>query len=74
MCCGGGGDLEMVDPALSQRIAEKTVGKFAATGAEAIVTACPQCVRTLTRGAEQRAPNVQVVDVVELMASALDSQ
>ena len=74
LCCGGGGDLEMVDPALSLRIAEKTVGKLAATGAETIVTACPQCVRTLTRGAEQCAPNVQVLDVVELMASALDSQ
>jgi heterodisulfide reductase subunit D len=46
LCCGGGGDLEMVDPALSQRVATRTVGKLATTGAEAIVTACPQCVRT----------------------------
>lgn len=73
LCCGGGGDLEMVDPALSRRVAARTVGKLAATGAQAIVTACPQCVRTLTRGAEQCAPNVEVLDLVELLARALAS-
>ncbi len=73
LCCGGGGDLEMVDPALSQRVAARTVGKLAATGAEAIVTACPQCVRTLTRGAEQSNPALEVLDVMELLARALDN-
>jgi heterodisulfide reductase subunit D len=72
LCCGGGGDLEMVDPALSERVAVRTVGKLAATGAQAIVTACPQCVRTLTRGAGQTAPDVAVKDIVELVAEALD--
>ena len=74
LCCGGGGNLEMVDPALAQRVAARTVGKLVATGAQAIVTACPQCVRTLTRGAETAAPGVEVLDVVELLAQALDSQ
>ncbi len=72
LCCGGGGDLEMVDPALAQRVAARTAGKLAATGAQSIVTACPQCVRTLTRGAETSAPGVEVVDLVELVARALD--
>ena len=63
----------MVDPALSQRVATRTVGKLAATGAEAIVTACPQCVRTLTRGAEQNNPALEVLDVMELLARALDN-
>ncbi len=74
LCCGGGGDLEMVDPALAQRVAVQTAGRLAATGAQVIVTACPQCVRTLTRGAEQAAPGVAVKDVVELLAEALDGQ
>lgn len=73
LCCGGGGDLEMVDPGLAQRVAESAVGKLAATGAQSIVTACPQCVRTLTRGTEQAAPAVEVLDVVELLARALDA-
>jgi len=72
LCCGGGGDLEMVDPALAQRVAQCTAGKLAATGAQVIVTACPQCVRTLTRGAEQAVPGVEVKDVVELLAEALN--
>jgi heterodisulfide reductase subunit D len=72
LCCGGGGDLEMVDPALAQRVAARTAGKLAATGAQSIVTACPQCVRTLTRGAETSAPGVEVVDLVELVSRALD--
>ncbi|MDP3137729.1 MAG: (Fe-S)-binding protein, partial [Burkholderiaceae bacterium] len=74
LCCGGGGDLELVDPALVQRVAVQTAGRLAATGAQVIVTACPQCVRTLTRGAEQAAPGVAVKDVVELLAEALDGQ
>ena len=73
LCCGGGGDLEMVDPALTQRVAARATSKLAATGAQAIVTACPQCVRTLTRGAEQSAPDVQVLDLVELCAKALEA-
>jgi heterodisulfide reductase subunit D len=72
LCCGGGGDLEMVDPALSGNVAAKTAGKLAATGAQTIVTACPQCVRTLTLGAEQTTPNIAVKDIVELLAEALD--
>ncbi len=72
LCCGGGGDLEMVDTALSGRVAARMVSKLAGTGAQTIVTACPQCVRTLTRGAEQTAPDVTVKDIVELLAEALD--
>lgn len=74
LCCGGGGDLEMVDAELVGRIAVQTVGKLASTGAETIVTACPQCVRTLTRGAQGNASGIEVLDIVELVAGALDVQ
>lgn len=71
LCCGGGGDLEMVDPDLVGHISARTIQKLSATGAQSIVTACPQCVRTLTRGAEEAAPGVEVLDIVELVAAAL---
>ena len=74
LCCGGGGDLEMVDSDLVGRVAARTVGKLAATGAQTIVTACPQCVRTLTRGTEEGAAGIEVLDIVELVAGALDAQ
>ncbi|MGE5619159.1 MAG: (Fe-S)-binding protein [Sphingomonadaceae bacterium] len=67
-CCGGGGDLEMVDPLLAGRVAARRVAQLASTGAGTIVTACPQCVRTLAQGAEASASGVEVVDVVELLA------
>jgi len=71
LCCGGGGDLEMVDPALAGRVAARTVDRLAATGADAIVTACPQCVRTLTRGVDLTTRRIEVLDIVELVAAAL---
>lgn len=69
-CCGGGGDLEMVDPSLVAELAVRRVSRLAATGADAAVTACPQCVRTLSRGAEKAGCQVEVMDVVELLARA----
>ncbi len=74
LCCGGGGDLEMVDSALVGRVAARTVAKLEATGTQTIVTACPQCVRTLTRGLEEGAPGIEVLDIVEVVAGALDLQ
>ena len=74
LCCGGGGDLEMLDPALVGRIASRTVSQLVQTGAGAIVTACPQCVRTLARSVKENsgggARGVQVLDIVELLAQA----
>lgn len=72
-CCGGGGDLEMVDPALVGRVASHTVSQLLQTGARAIVTACPQCVRTLARSAKESGSAVQVLDIVELLAGALET-
>lgn len=71
LCCGGGGDLEMVDPELVGRVAGRTVKRLAATGAGAIVTACQQCLRTLERGVEENGVGVKVLDVVEVVAEAL---
>lgn len=73
LCCGGGGDLEMIDTSLCGHVAAQTVQKLLVTGAQTIVTACPQCVRILTRGTEQTAPNVPVKDILELMAEILDT-
>jgi len=73
-CCGGGGDLEMVDPTLVERIAAATLEKLAATGAQTIVTACPQCLRTLAHCAAREAPTLEVKDLVEVVAQAMSTQ
>jgi len=72
LCCGGGGDLEMTDAALCEHVATRTMRKLAATGAGTVVTACPQCVRMLTRGGTQITQDVTVQDILELVAELLD--
>jgi len=71
LCCGGGGDLEMVNPELAAQVASSTVRELAASGAEVIVTACQQCLRTLENAARNNNLDVEVLDIVQLVAQAL---
>lgn len=70
LCCGGGGDVEMVAPDQVNKVARDTVTKFNATGADILVTACPQCVRVLDRGVQARKYAMKVLDVTDLVAQA----
>ena len=47
LCCGGGGNLEAVNPDLVAAIAARRLGQATATGARLLVTPCQQCKRTL---------------------------
>jgi heterodisulfide reductase subunit D len=71
LCCGGGGDLEMTDPALAAQVAAKALNRLVTPGVEAIVTACPQCVRMFHSAAEDNGNPVEVLDVVQIMDRAL---
>lgn len=64
LCCGGGGDVEMVAPQNVKAVAQQTVGKLKAAGAEMLATACPQCLRVL----EQAGDGWQALDMVEIVA------
>ncbi len=72
LCCGGGGDLEMVDPTLAARAATKALDAMASPDVEAIVTACPQCVRMFQSAATDSRKPVQVLDLVQIMDRALE--
>ena len=71
MCCGGGGNLEMVDPDLAAKIAKAKVDEILATGARAVVTSCQQCVRTMTSYAKRHKIQLEVLDIVQLVRKAL---
>ena len=71
-CCGGGGNLEIVDPGLSAAVAQRRLEEIQRTGAEAVVTACQQCVRTLKSRVRRQKLDLQVMDLTELVAAALD--
>jgi len=72
LCCGGGGNLEMVDPELSGKIAELKVEQVLETGADMVVTACQQCIRTMTAHIRRRKVNLEVIDITELVRRAME--
>jgi heterodisulfide reductase subunit D len=72
LCCGGGGNLEMIDADLSSSMAKRKVEEAVATGAQAIVTTCQQCVRTMTTYAKRNKVQIEVMDLSQLVRRALD--
>ena len=70
-CCGGGGNLEMIDPELSKEIARRKIEEVIQTGAQAVVTACQQCVRTMTTYVRRNKVPVEVLDITQLIHRAL---
>jgi heterodisulfide reductase subunit D len=71
MCCGGGGNLEMVDPELAAKIGKDKIDEVLATGAQAVVTSCQQCVRTMTSHVKRNKIQLEVLDIVQLLRKAL---
>jgi len=70
-CCGGGGNLEMIDKDLSAGIAQQKIEEALGTGAQAVVTACQQCVRTMTTYVKRNKIKLEVMDITQLIAKAL---
>lgn len=70
-CCGGGGNLESMDPALSQAIAARRIRQAAETGATVVVSACQQCGRTLTGAAHAERLRLRVKDITEMVLEAM---
>lgn len=70
-CCGGGGNLEMIDPNLSAQIAKMKIEEILETGAQAVVTSCQQCVRTMTGYVRRNKIPLEVMDITQLVLRAL---
>jgi heterodisulfide reductase subunit D len=70
-CCGGGGNLEMVDPDLSAKVAQMKIDEILETGADMVVTSCQQCVRTIATRARRQKINLVVKDLTDLVAEAM---
>ena len=71
ICCGGGGNLEMTDPALSGKVAHRKIHEIQRTGAETVVTACQQCVRTIKGRVRREKLGIEVMDISTVVAEAL---
>ncbi len=73
-CCGGGGNLEMVDAKLSAEISKHKIREVLDTGAQAVVTSCQQCVRTMTTYVRRNKVDLQVLDITQLVQKALKKE
>ena len=71
-CCGGGGNLEMIDKELNAGIAKRKIDQVLATGAQAVVTSCQQCVRTMATHTRRNKIKLDVMDISQLVRKALD--
>ena len=66
LCCGGGGDVEMWDPALVGQINGALTDSMEASGARLVVQACPQCKRTTRRGLTEKQSPIRTMDIAEV--------
>jgi Fe-S oxidoreductase len=71
MCCGGGGNVEMVNPELSAKVAEMKLRAIADTKADMVVSSCQQCLRTIATKARRDKVNLAVKDLTELVFEAM---
>jgi heterodisulfide reductase subunit D len=71
LCCGGGGNLETFDPDLVAEVSARRIAQAAEVGADVLVSACPQCVRTLSKAARAQKIRVRVMDINQFLKMAL---
>ena len=70
-CCGAGGGCNESNPEFSKWTAGERVAEANATGADAMVTACPWCKDNFTGTADEDGNTIDVLDIIELVQQAL---
>jgi Fe-S oxidoreductase len=70
-CCGAGGGVREAYPEFSMWTASERIAEAKATGAEALVSACPWCERNFIDAISALGDTMQVYDVVELVQKAM---
>jgi heterodisulfide reductase subunit D len=72
LCCGGGGDLELVEPELTSDISHTVAREAEQTGVGVLVTACQQCKRVLKKGVAETGAKLEVKDIAEVVLEAVE--
>ena len=70
-CCGAGGGCSVSNPEYAGAVASERVTEAQATGADAIVTACPWCEKNLSVESSENGTYMEVIDIIDLVAKAL---
>jgi Fe-S oxidoreductase len=67
LCCGGGGDVQIVDERVTAAVADRRLSQAQQTDARVILSACQQCKRTLMAASRRNKARVRVMDLAELV-------
>jgi len=70
-CCGAGGGVIDTYPDLCSWTVAERIEEARATGAEAIVTACPWCERNFIDAIEKNDIKMEVYDIMEIVQQAI---
>jgi len=70
-CCGSGGGAKSAYPDFALATSKERVEEAEATGAAAIVTACPWCEANLSDGVDASGSGLSVEDILNLAVQAL---
>ncbi len=73
-CCGAGGGVREAYPEYSRWTASERIAEAKATGAEALVTACPWCERQFRDAVVAQGIDMKVLDIVELVQQAVSGE
>jgi Fe-S oxidoreductase len=69
-CCGAGGGALEAFPDFAYRTAMERISEARATGAHALVTSCPWCVRTFKDALKEHGETFEIYDIAELIRRA----
>ena len=70
-CCGAGGGVKEAYPEFALWTARERIAEAEATGAEALVSACPWCETNFKEALQQGGGKLKVYDIVELLLEAM---
>jgi Fe-S oxidoreductase len=73
LCCGGGGDVQIVDESVTATVAARRMSQAQRTGASVVLSACQQCKRTLMSAARRNRIRMRAMDLSELVWRAMQS-
>lgn len=71
LCCGAGAGCSETYPEFSRWTASERVTEANATGADALVTACPWCRDNFSGVADENGRGIEVIDILDLVSMAL---
>ena len=70
-CCGAGSNCNETAPEMSRSTAAERVAEANATGASALVTACPWCESNFRDTKDENGRTIEVLDIIKLVEMAL---